>query len=98
MLFTYLPYVPGRTNTAWCQRYHAPERDQFKARRAGKIAVKRALITGLRPGTVKSKSDNIAKAPNVPTLVFPQRPPEDGGGRAIYHMARRTTVLPRTKL
>lgn len=58
------------------------ERDQFKACRAGKIVVERAIITRLRPGTVKSNSDNIAKVPNVPTLVFPQRPPEDGGGRA----------------
>lgn len=38
--------------------------------------------SGQVAGTVKSKCNNIAKVPNVPALVFPQRPPEDGGGRA----------------
>lgn len=80
----YLPTLHTRTNEyrMVSEIPRSTERDQSKACRAGKIVVERAIITGLRPGTVKLKCNNIAKVPNVPALVFPQRPPEDGGGRA----------------
>lgn len=85
MVFTYLPCIPGRTNTVWCRRYHAPPNETNSRRvEQGKLLSRERLLqdSGQVVGTVNSKCDNIAKVPNVPTLVFPQPPPEDGGGRA----------------
>lgn len=64
---TYLAYQDERIPHGVGDTTLQNETDSSFCGRAGKIVVERAIITGLRPGTVKSNSDNIAKAPNVPT-------------------------------
>lgn len=58
----YLPTLRTRTNEyrIVSEIPRSTERDQFKACRAGKIVVERAIITGLRPSTVQSTCDNIS--------------------------------------
>lgn len=83
MLFTYLPCVPGRTNTAWCQRYHAPPNETNSRRvEQGKLSSRERSLPDSGQAPYNRRVTILAKVPNVPTLVFPQRPPEDGGGRA----------------